>query len=143
MPFSSEEKRKIRSYLGYSGGFRDRGIRLESMMEVVGAQPDEYDYALTLLDQIEAVDTAMNSAGASSTSTISGTGALKSVDEISWYSPAESVVNGTVVSSQSTAIVGRDWGEILIERLRALFGVDLAGHYFRKASRCSVPFRLG
>lgn len=143
MPFSSEEKRKIRSYLGYSGGFRDRGVRLESMMDVVGAQPDEYEYALTLLDQIDAVDVAMNATGSSATSTISGTGALKKVDEIEWWKPSDSVVNGVVVSSQSTAVVGRDWGEVLIERLRALFCVDLAGRYFRKGGGCSGPFQLG
>jgi hypothetical protein len=141
--FSPEEKRKIRSYLGYSGGFRDRGVRLESMMDVVGAQTDEYEYALTLLDQIDAVDTALNETGTTQTSTITGTGALKKVDEVEYYAPKDSVVNGEVISGATTAIVGRDWGEILIERLRALFGVELAGRYFRKGGGCSGPFQLG
>lgn len=136
MAFTASEKRQIRSYLGYSGGFRDRGVRLESMMNVVGEQTEEATYARSLLTQIAAVDTALAASGSSSTAATYG--ALKKVDEIEFHP-----VTGDSGSGSSSTIAGRDWGEILIERLRALFHVELAGRYFRTTGLNSEPFPLG
>lgn len=134
MTFTASEKRSIRSYLGYSGGFRDRGIRLESMMDVVGAQVEESAYARVILTALAAVDAAIASSGSGSGATY---GALKKVDEVEFYSPEDSSGSTTSVLS------GVTYGEVLIERLRALFGVDLAGRYFRSSSRSEGPFPLG
>lgn len=138
MAFTASEKRQIRSFLGYSGGFRDRGVRLESMMDVVGSQAEESAYARELLDQIAEVDEALNDTGTSATSTATY-GALKKVDEVEFWPVTET----SGASSAASTIVGRDWGEILIERLRALMGVELGGRYFRKTRMSNGVFDLG
>lgn len=131
--FTSAEKRSIRSYLGYSGGFRDRGVRLESMMDVVGAQTDEAAYARDLLTKIAAIDTAIISGGSSSSATY---GAIKKVDEIEFHP-----VTGD--SASTSTLSGEDLGEVLIERLRALFDVPLNGKYFRSGFSNTFPIALG
>ena len=133
MAFTSAEKRQIRSYLGYSGGFRDRGVRLESMMTVVGDQVEESAYARVLLGQIEDIDTAIIAGGGSSTATY---GAVKKVDEIEFH-PV------TSDSGSTSTLSGEELGEVLIERLRALFDVPLNGRYFRSGGSICVPVLLG
>lgn len=120
--FTSAEKRQIRSYLGYSGGYRDSNYILESMMDVVANQVDEAAYARDLLTKIDAVDTALNAAGSSGSSATYG--AVKKVDEIEFYDTKTGTTSTTTLS-------GVKYGEVLIERLRALLGVELAGKYFR------------
>lgn len=134
MAFSSSEKRSIRSFLGYSGGFRDRGVRLESMMDVVGAQTDEAAYARTILASLADIDTALASSGSTSSATY---GALKKVEEVEFFSPEQS--GGATVSTLS----GIEYGEVLIERLRALFDVPLNGRYYRTGMANTGPFPLG
>lgn len=133
MAFTSAEKRQIRSYLGYSGGFRDRGVRLESMMDVVGAQVEESAYARVLLGQIEDIDEAIIAGGSTTTATY---GALKKVDEIEFH-PV------TSESGSTETLTGESLGEVLIERLRALFDVPLNGRYFRSGGSAFVPVVLG
>ncbi len=132
--FTSSEKRQIRSYLGYSGGYRDMGIALEGMMDVVANQVDEAAYARDLLTKIAAVDAAIDASGSSGGG---GTyGAVKAVDEIEFYD----VKSG---ASATTTLSGVKYGEVLIERLRALFGVDLAGRYFRNGPVSQFHFGPG
>lgn len=132
--FTSSEKRQIRSYLGYSGGFRDSNYVLESMMNVVGDQVEESAYARVLLASLAEIDLAL---GTLSTNT-STAGTIKKVDEIEFY-PV------TSESAAFTNLSNIEYGEILIERLRALFGVTLVGKYFRSAPgsfydySCQVP----
>lgn len=128
MAFTSSEKRQIRSYLGYSGGYRDRGIALESMMDVVGEQVDEAAYARELLAGIDEIDQSLADSGSGASATY---GALKKVDEIEFY-------DTKLGTTATTTLTGVKYGEVLIERLRALFGVELAGRYFR--SRASNTF---
>lgn len=125
MAFTSSEKRQIRSYLGYSGGYRDTTVSLESMLDVVASQVDEAAYCRDLLTKIAAVDTALAASGSSGSSATYG--AVKKVDEIEFFSPSDSS-GGT-----TTAISGIAYGEVLIERLRALFGIELVGRYFRSS----------
>lgn len=125
MAFTASEKRQIRSYLGYSGGYRDSTVSLESMLDVVASQVDEAAYARDLLTKIAAVDTAL--AAASSGGSSATYGAIKKVDEIEFFSPADS--SGSTTSTVS----GIAYGEVLIERLRALFGIELVGRYFRSS----------
>ncbi len=129
MAFNSSEKRQIRSYLGRSGGFRDSDYVLESMMDVVGAQVDESAYARELLASIADVDASLAGSGSGSSATY---GAVKKVDEIEFH-PLSSGESGT------TTLSGVSYGEVLIERLRALFGVELTGRYFR-SSACNQFF---
>ena len=121
--FTATEKMKIRRYLGYSGGYRDSTISLESMMTVVANQVDEAAYARELLVSIAAVDTALASSGSSSSATY---GAVKKVDEIEFHP----ITSG---SGSTSTLSGVEYGEVLIERLRALFGIELAGRYFRSS----------
>jgi hypothetical protein len=130
--FSSSVKRQIRSYLGYSGGFRDNNIRLESMMDVVANQVDEAAYAMSLLTAIDTVDTALAGAGGSGSS--ASYGAVKQVDEVEFYD----IKDG---STGTSTLSGVEYGEVLIERLRALLCVELAGRYFR--SRVNGQFSFG
>ncbi len=122
--FTANEKMKIRRYMGRSGGFRDSDYVLESMMTVVANQVDEAAYARELLVSIAAVDTALATSGTSSSSATYG--AVKSVDELSFYD----VKDG---SSGSSTLSGVAYGDVLIERLRALLGVGLTGRYFHKS----------
>ena len=135
MAFTLAEKRSIRSYLGMSGGFRDSDYVLESMMDVVGAQVEESAYARDLLTKIAAVDDAINTGTGSSGG--ASFGGLKKVDEIEFWSPKDS--QGAI----TTTLSGVDYGEVLIERLRALFGVELAGRYFRAGSSIISIGQLG
>lgn len=135
MAFTSTEKRQIRTYLGYSGGFRDRGVRLESMMTVVGEQLDEAAYARELLTQIAAVDAAIVESGSSSGA--STYGSVKKVDEVEFHSIKDS--NGAT----TTILTGVALGEVLIERLRALFDVPLNSRYFQATRQGNQPFPLG
>lgn len=134
MAFTSSEKRQIRSYLGYSGGFRDSNYILESMMEVVGAQVDESAYARDLLSKISDIDDSL--AGTSGGGSSATYGPVKKVDEIEfWDITAENAGTAT------TLLSGIKYGEVLIERLRALFGVELVGRYFR--AKAGVDFFFG
>jgi hypothetical protein len=134
MAFSNEEKRQIRSFLGYSGGFRDNNVRLESMFDVIGARDEEAAYARVLLGLIADVDDALSEVGTSTEET----GALKQVDEIHWHPISE-----TSSSTSDSAPTGTKWGEVLIERLRALFDVPLGSRYFRRSPLDPGPFPLG
>lgn len=134
MAFTNSEKRSIRSYLGYSGGFRDRGVRLESMMTVVGDQTEEAAYARTILTALADVDTSLASGGTGSSASY---GTLKKVDEVEFYPIDESG------GSATTILAGIAYGEVLIERLRSLFDVPLNGHYYRASARNEGPFPLG
>jgi hypothetical protein len=136
MAFTATEKRQIRSYLGYSGGFRDRGVRLESMMTVVGDQTEEAAYARTILTSLAAVDTAIAASGVSSSTATYGS--LKQVDEVQFYP-----VTDSSSSASSATLSGVAYGEVLIERLRALFDVPLNGRYYRTGMFNSEPFPLG
>lgn len=133
--FTTAEKRQIRSYLGYSGGFRDSDYVLESMMDVVANQVDEAAYARDLLTKIAAIDTALGNTGVGGSSATYG--AVKKVDEIEFYSPTV----GTTTTSSSLS--GIKYGEVLIERLRALLGVDLVGRYFRGGAAIQFHFGKG
>lgn len=124
MAFTSSEKRQIRSYLGYSGGYRDSTVSLESMLDVVASQVDEAAYARDLLTKIAAVDAALASSGSGSSATY---GAVKKVDELEFYDVTSS-------SGGTSTLSGVEYGEVLIERLRALFGVEMIGRYFRRSS---------
>lgn len=134
MPFTSSEKRQVRTYLGYSGGFRDLNYRLESMFEVIGDDVDALAYARELLVAIDAVDDAIASSGTSGSS--AEYGAVKKVDEIEFHD----IKDG---SSGTSTLSGRKYGEVLIERLRTLFGVDLEGYYFRGSFHGSFFFGPG
>lgn len=134
MAFTSSEKRQIRSYLGYSGGFRDYNVTLESMMDVVGSEVDESAYARTLLTGISDVDANLAGTGGGGSSATYGT--IKKVDEIEFFP----VTSG---SGSSSTLSGIDYGEVLIERLRALFSVELAGRYFRSSSNKNFFFGPG
>ena len=93
-------------------------------MEVVGAQTEEAAYCRALLTSIAEVDTALAGTGGGSSATY---GAVKKVDELEFYD----VTSG---SSGTTTLSGVSYGEVLIERLRALLGVQLAGRYFRSGT---------
>ncbi len=134
MAFTESEKSQIRRYLGFSGGYRDRSYILESMLDVVGDNTVDAEYARELLAGIVAVDEAMANTGTSGNA--STYGSIKQVDEISFH-PI------TAESTGVTIIAGYKYGEVLIERLRALLGVDLQGHYFRGTFNRSVFFGPG
>jgi hypothetical protein len=91
------------------------------MMDVVGAQVEESAYARTLLTAIADVDESLAGTGGGASASY---GTVKKVDEIEFY-PV------TSESGSSSTLNGIEYGEILIERLRALMGVELAGKYFR------------
>ncbi len=104
------------------------------MMTVVGDQVEESAYARTLLTSLAAVDTAIAAGGSGSGATY---GALKAVDEVSFYAPSESD------GASTTTLSGVSYGEVLIERLRALFDVPLNGRYYRTTTLGTQPFPLG
>lgn len=131
--FTELEKMKFRRYLGYSAGYKDWNIALESMMDVVANQTEAAAYARELLISIADVDTSLAVTGGGSSATY---GAVKSVDEISFYD----VKNG---SSGNATLSGVAYGDMLIERLRSLFGVELAGRYFHSGATNSFFFGPG
>lgn len=132
MAFSSSEKSQIRRYLGYSGGFRDLNYHLESMMDLLGADVDEAAYVRTLLTEIAAVDTAINTAGVGGAAATYG--AVKKVDELEFH-PL------TIGQTGTSTLTGVSYGEVLINRLSLELGIGIEGYYFRRKAAINFgPF---
>lgn len=122
MAFSETQKNQVRMFLGYSAGFRDATIRLESMFEVIGANPVEQASVEAILTELASIDVVLASAGQS----VSSQGAIRRADDVEFFSEKDSA------SSNKTDATTR--GRILVGRLARRFGVPALEDYFAEFS---------
>lgn len=138
MAFSDEQKRDIRKYLGVPFGFYDLNSRLESMMDLVGANATDQAQVEEWLDRLVEIDSSLTSS--SSSSTTATYGPLKQVDEVQFYEPSDD----SSASASSIALV--EQGRVIIARLTRALGVSDAlpiGDYFSGFKRAGFVIPLG
>jgi hypothetical protein len=128
MAFTSAQKTAIRKYLGYPQLNRFRDSRLESAIDVVGADVDASAEVVALLIELAAIDAKITASAGSGASTSTFTGSLKKADEVEWYPLG--ATSGTGGGATATTASFRDQGRVLCSRLSQLFGIPLWGDYF-------------
>lgn len=138
MAFTAAQKRDIRKYLGAPFGFYDLHTRLESMMDVIGANSTDQSEVDTWLTRLTAIDTALT--GSSSSGSSFTYGSLKKADETEFYPLGEGE------SSGSSGIALVDQGRVLIDRLARALGVAdefPQGDYFGTRRPLTAAYGLG
>lgn len=122
MAFTDTQKVAIRGYLGFPLGLYQYNTVFESMLDKIGGVAEEQTAVETILTELATIDAVVAASGARGV----GTGALKKVDEVEFYSPKDS-------AGQTTAVDAVRRGRILINRLASRFGfsrADLPSDYF-------------
>lgn len=135
MAFTDAQKRDIRKYLGVPMGFYDKNTRLESMMDLVGANSTDQDEIDAWLVRLAEIDVELVTASAATSVTY---GALKQVDEIEFHKPDGDGSTGSI------SIV--EQGRALIDRIARAFGVGdalPAGDYFGGKRPMTFSVNLG
>jgi hypothetical protein len=124
--------------MGVSFGFYDLNHRLESMMSLVGENTEDKAQIVTWLGQLSEVDDALT--GSTATNSSATYGALKKVDEVEFYAPADG-------SSNSSGTLSRvEQGRALIGRIARALGVSdylPQGDYFGSRRPMGFTIPLG
>jgi hypothetical protein len=136
--FTDAQERDIRKYMGVPFGFYDLNSRLESMMDMVGANATDSAQIIEWLDRLTEIDEALTSSESSGSA--STYGAIKKVDDVEFFEPSD----GADASESSIALV--EQGRVLIGRIARAFGVSdylPIGDYFAAIKRTGFVIPLG
>jgi hypothetical protein len=113
MVFTNAERVAIRQYLGYPGVLLDHNSRLESAMDVIGADTDQAAAVRAIMASVVSTDTNITNA-----QTKAG---LKRAEDIEWYQQGSG--GGQIDTLRSE-------GRKFCSRLSQIFGVGIANDYF-------------
>ncbi len=116
MAFTTSEDAQIRQTLGYPNSWRYKDPRLESQIEVVGADVDASAMVLALLVKVAAVQATIGSTSL----TVAG---IKKADEVEFFGGSSQAGNGQLGTVRA---IGRQ----LCSQLSILMGVPLYGDIF-------------
>jgi hypothetical protein len=135
MAFTETQKVAIRGYLGFSLGHYQYNTVFESMLDKIGGVSVEQTAVEAILTELATIDAVVAASGSRGV----GTGALKKVDEVEFYSPKDS-------SGQTTAVDAVRRGRILINRLASRFGftrAELPSDYFGTGGPSGMQLGMG
>lgn len=133
MAFTAAQKKDIRKYLGVPFGFYDLTTRLESMMDLVGAEATDSAEIIGWLTELTNIDASLV---ASASGASYSYGALKKVDEVEFH-PTD--------GDSSSKVGSVDRGRMLIQRLARALGVSDVlplGDYFAAGRAMSGPMNF-